>query len=230
MLLKVGHGGRHAVPSYASITWIRFTGLDVPRRNSQPSSRRTAGWLPEHWQIRAVCRNVKRRDVGPEMIFQKKETSRRLAKAARQQNSISFGFDHRNFMPSQNYGQHQSSSLATAICHQRGRHAGHSAVLQSLGSSPGGLTEAEAEARLEQYGPNEVGQEKKHEWLHRLWVAVRNPLVILLTVLAIVTFATAKAPSDSRRRGDAGDGGCWASRCVSCRKPRPTMRRPNSRR
>ena len=73
-------------------------------------------------------------------------------------------------------------------------------VLQSLGSSPTGLTKSEAEARLEKYGPNEVGQEKKHEWLHRLWVAVRNPLVILLTVLAIVTFATAGSPSDYRRR------------------------------
>ena len=63
-------------------------------------------------------------------------------------------------------------------------------VLQSLGSSPGGLTEAEAEARLDKYGPNEVGQEKKHEWLHRLWTAVRNPLVILLTVLATISYAT----------------------------------------
>ena len=63
-------------------------------------------------------------------------------------------------------------------------------VLQSLGSSPNGLTEAEAEARLAQYGPNTVGQEKKHEWLHRLWTAVRNPLVILLTVLATISYAT----------------------------------------
>ena len=63
-------------------------------------------------------------------------------------------------------------------------------VLQSLGTSPNGLTEADAEARLAQHGPNEVGQEKKHEWLHRLWTAVRNPLVILLTVLATVSYAT----------------------------------------
>ena len=68
--------------------------------------------------------------------------------------------------------------------------------MQSLGTSPAGLTEAEAEARLAQYGPNEVGQEKKHGWLQRLYIAVRNPLVILLTVLAIVTFATAESSSD----------------------------------
>jgi magnesium-transporting ATPase (P-type) len=30
-------------------------------------------------------------------------------------------------------------------------------VLRSLGTSPAGLTEEEAAARLEQYGPNEVG-------------------------------------------------------------------------
>src|ERR1035438_5764696 len=32
--------------------------------------------------------------------------------------------------------------------------------------------------------------------LWRLWVAVRNPLVILLTILAVVTFATAEGASD----------------------------------
>ncbi|MGA2246859.1 MAG: magnesium-translocating P-type ATPase [Verrucomicrobiota bacterium] len=70
-------------------------------------------------------------------------------------------------------------------------------ILQRLDASPGGLTDEEAAARLEKFGPNEVGQEKKHDWLWRLWVAVRNPLVILLTVLAIVTFATAEGTSDT---------------------------------
>ena len=63
-------------------------------------------------------------------------------------------------------------------------------VLQRLKSSPAGLTEAEAADRLEVFGPNEVGQEKRHEWLHRLWTAVRNPLVILLTVLAAASFVS----------------------------------------
>ena len=69
-------------------------------------------------------------------------------------------------------------------------------VLEKLRTSSAGLSEAEAAARLEQYGPNEVAREKKHDWLWRLWVAVRNPLVVLLTVLAIVTFATAQGASD----------------------------------
>jgi len=63
-------------------------------------------------------------------------------------------------------------------------------VLQTLGASLAGLTEQEATARLQHFGPNEVAQERKHEWLHRLWVAVRNPLVILLTILATVSYAT----------------------------------------
>src|SRR5271170_1989024 len=71
-----------------------------------------------------------------------------------------------------------------------------SAVLQQLNTSPSGLSETEVAARLEQYGPNEVAQEKQHGWLQRLWVAVRNPLVILLTVLATITFATAQDTSD----------------------------------
>ncbi len=71
-----------------------------------------------------------------------------------------------------------------------------SAVLERLRSSPAGLSEDEAATRLEEYGPNEVAQEKQHGWLSRLWIASRNPLVILLTVLAIVTFATAGGASD----------------------------------
>src|SRR5689334_2783881 len=61
-------------------------------------------------------------------------------------------------------------------------------VLQLLGTSGSGLTEEEAVARLEKYGPNEVAREKRHGWLQRLYVAARNPLVILLTVLAIISF------------------------------------------
>jgi Mg2+-importing ATPase len=71
-----------------------------------------------------------------------------------------------------------------------------SAVLQQLNTSPSGLSETEVAARLEKYGPNEVAQEKHHGWLLRLWVAVRNPLVILLAIIATITFATANETSD----------------------------------
>ena len=63
-------------------------------------------------------------------------------------------------------------------------------VLQSLGTSAQGLTEAEAREKLAQHGANEVGVEKKHEWLRRLWTAARNPLVVLLTVLATLSYLT----------------------------------------
>ncbi|HSY10402.1 MAG TPA: magnesium-translocating P-type ATPase [Candidatus Dormibacteraeota bacterium] len=69
-------------------------------------------------------------------------------------------------------------------------------VLQRLNTSPAGLSEEEAAERLEVFGPNEVAQEKQHGWLLRLWVAVRNPLVILLSVIATITFATAEETSD----------------------------------
>jgi P-type Mg2+ transporter len=70
-------------------------------------------------------------------------------------------------------------------------------VLQRLGASPAGLTDEEAAARLEKFGPNEIAREKKQGWAQRLYVAARNPLVILLSVLAILTFATAEGSSDT---------------------------------
>src|ERR1700760_1860568 len=71
-----------------------------------------------------------------------------------------------------------------------------SEILERLNTSPNGLTEEEATERLGGFGPNEVGQEVKHGWIYRLWVAVRNPLVILLVVIAAVTFVTAETTSD----------------------------------
>src|SRR6516225_2677955 len=63
-------------------------------------------------------------------------------------------------------------------------------IFQRLKTSAQGLTEEEAAERLEVFGPNEVAQEAKHTWLSRLWTAVRNPLVILLSVLATLSYAT----------------------------------------
>ena len=63
-------------------------------------------------------------------------------------------------------------------------------VLQRLKTSPTGLSDEEAAERLAVYGPNEIAQERHHGWLERLWLAARNPLVILLTLLAILSFST----------------------------------------
>src|ERR1035437_3325082 len=62
-------------------------------------------------------------------------------------------------------------------------------ALARLGVSGEGLAAAEAEARLEQYGPNIVAQEKKKSFL--VEIAQRfftNPINILLTVLAVVSY------------------------------------------
>lgn len=61
-------------------------------------------------------------------------------------------------------------------------------VVQLLGSSAAGLTEEDATARLERYGPNEVGREKHEGWVERVYVAARNPLVVLLTILSVASF------------------------------------------
>src|SRR3989344_8065247 len=63
-------------------------------------------------------------------------------------------------------------------------------VLKSLGTSSQGLAHAEAHKRLNQYGLNEVAQEKRQNWLIRLLNMFRQPLVILLLVLGTVSFYT----------------------------------------
>jgi len=67
------------------------------------------------------------------------------------------------------------------------------ALLQSLRTSPGGLTQAEAEERARTTGPNEVAQERRQGWFVRLLKIIRNPLVILLAILSAVSFATGDA-------------------------------------
>ncbi len=63
-------------------------------------------------------------------------------------------------------------------------------TLEQLNTSLQGLSEMEVETRRETYGLNEVAQEVKHGWFWRLMTTTHNPLVILLTALAIISFAT----------------------------------------
>jgi len=63
-------------------------------------------------------------------------------------------------------------------------------VLEKLGSSAGGLTEAEAERRLEEHGPNEMVHRKRAGGPVLLGRACINPLVLLLVVLATISFLT----------------------------------------
>ena len=70
-------------------------------------------------------------------------------------------------------------------------------LLRSLRTSPNGLTQAEAEERARTTGPNEIAQERKQGWAVRILKIIRNPLVILLTILSAVSFLTGDARAAS---------------------------------
>jgi Mg2+-importing ATPase len=63
-------------------------------------------------------------------------------------------------------------------------------VLQRLKSRVTGLTTSEGEARLSEHGPNMVAADGRKSIGLLLWHAVINPLVLLLAVLATVSFST----------------------------------------
>ncbi len=69
-------------------------------------------------------------------------------------------------------------------------HKDLSAVFEQLQTSPNGLTAERVEARLEEYGPNEVAREKRVTWYMRLWDNIKNPLVILLAILGLISYLT----------------------------------------
>ncbi len=64
------------------------------------------------------------------------------------------------------------------------------AILDQLNTNLNGLSEAEVETRLEQFGPNEVAKEKRQTALMRLVENVKNPLVILLAALGVISYLT----------------------------------------
>jgi P-type Mg2+ transporter len=63
-------------------------------------------------------------------------------------------------------------------------------VLLQLKTQAEGLDETEARTRLQQYGFNEIAGEKRPTLLLRLLDMVKNPLVILLSVLALISLLT----------------------------------------
>ncbi len=64
------------------------------------------------------------------------------------------------------------------------------AVLKELGSQLGGLSEAEADSRLKQVGTNEIAREKRQSALMRLLGNIKNPLVLLLLALGVLSYLT----------------------------------------
>ena len=63
-------------------------------------------------------------------------------------------------------------------------------ALKELASRADGLSQAEADSRLKQYGLNQIAREKRQSPLMRLLGNVKNPLVILLTALGVLSFLT----------------------------------------
>jgi P-type Mg2+ transporter len=63
-------------------------------------------------------------------------------------------------------------------------------LLRDLGTSQAGLSETEAQERARASGPNEIAQERRQGWVSRILRIIRNPLVILLTILSTVSFLT----------------------------------------
>jgi len=71
------------------------------------------------------------------------------------------------------------------------------ALLRDLRTSIAGLTQAQAEERTRATGPNELAQQRKQGWPTRVLKIIRNPLVVLLTILSAVSFSTGDARAGS---------------------------------
>jgi Mg2+-importing ATPase len=64
------------------------------------------------------------------------------------------------------------------------------ALLKELGSQLIGLSASEAESRLKTFGTNEIAREKHQSVLMRLLDNLKNPLVLLLSALGVLSFLT----------------------------------------
>jgi len=69
-------------------------------------------------------------------------------------------------------------------------------VLSALDTGTDGLTEEAAQERLEKFGPNVVASDERFTRLRLFIRSCLNPLVILLSVLATISFITAQDSSD----------------------------------
>jgi P-type Mg2+ transporter len=92
--------------------------------------------------------------------------------------------------------KHTDSGIRVSPRLIRAAGAQQAEVFAELKTGESGLSEAEAQRRLSEYGPNAVGDEHRFTRLKLFIKACLNPLVILLSVLATITFATAQTGSD----------------------------------
>ena len=70
-------------------------------------------------------------------------------------------------------------------------------VLERLGSSQQGLTNAESEARLERDGKNKLVEPKKESLVKRFFKQLADPMIIILLVSAVISGVTAAYANES---------------------------------
>jgi len=63
-------------------------------------------------------------------------------------------------------------------------------VLRDLGVGTEGLTTAQAQERLAKYGPNKLKEAEKATWLQRFMAQLKDPMLIILMIAAVVSAAT----------------------------------------
>ena len=63
-------------------------------------------------------------------------------------------------------------------------------VLKSLDATAEGLTSTQAQERLEKYGPNKLKEAEKATWLQRFMAQLKDPMLIILMIAALVSAAT----------------------------------------
>src|ERR1700687_4054737 len=68
------------------------------------------------------------------------------------------------------------------------------AALTACGSRQARLSAGEVETRTREYGPNQIAREHNVSLGGRLLDNVKNPLVILLTALGVISFVTGDVP------------------------------------
>ena len=103
--------------------------------------------------------------------------------------------DHPNTLPVSTKTKNQNIHVSPAVI-DAARKDGEE-LLRDLRTSLSGLTQVEAEERARTTGANEVAQERKQGWPIRILKIIRNPLVILLTILSAVSFLTGDARAGS---------------------------------
>ena len=63
-------------------------------------------------------------------------------------------------------------------------------ILRDLDTSAKGLSTAQAQARLAKYGPNKLKEAEKATWFQRFMAQLRDPMLIILIIAAVVSAAT----------------------------------------